>query len=111
MRHSPALIAFVLAKLAATRRYNYGFGRAEDIAGLFIVLSIAFSAGYILIEAVSKMINPQPIAYGGWVIVAALVGFIDNEAVAVLQIRVGSKLVLKRWSPTAGMRASMALLP
>jgi cation diffusion facilitator family transporter len=88
----PLLIAFVLARRAATRRYTYGFGRAEDIAGLFIVLSIAFSAGYILVEAVSKMINPQPIAYGGWVIVAALVGFIGNEAVAVLQIRVGNKI-------------------
>jgi len=88
----PLLIAFFLARRAATRRYTYGFGRAEDIAGLFIVLSIAFSAGYILIEAVSKMISPQPIAYGGWVIAAALVGFIGNEAVAVLQIRVGNRI-------------------
>lgn len=88
----PLWIAFVLARRAATKRYSYGFGRAEDIAGLFIVLSIAFSAGYILFEAISKLINPQPIAYGGWVIVAALLGFIGNEAVAVLQIRVGREI-------------------
>jgi cation diffusion facilitator family transporter len=88
----PLWIAFVLARRAATKRYNYGFGRAEDIAGLFIVVSIAFSAGYILVEAVSKIINPQPIAFGGWVIAAALLGFIGNEAVAVLQIRVGKKI-------------------
>lgn len=88
----PLWIAFVLARRAATRRYTYGFGRAEDIAGLFIVLSIGFSAGYILIEAVSKIINPKMIAYGGWVVVAALIGFIGNEAVAVLQIRVGKKI-------------------
>ncbi len=88
----PLWIAFVLARRAATKRYSYGFGRAEDIAGLFIVLSIGFSAGYILYEAVSKLINPQPIAFGGWVIAAAIIGFIGNEAVAVLQIRVGKQI-------------------
>lgn len=88
----PLWIAFVLARRVATKRYSYGFGRAEDIAGLFIVISIAFSAGYILYEAVSKLINPQPISYGGWVIVAAVIGFIGNEAVAALQIRVGKQI-------------------
>lgn len=88
----PLWIAFVLARRAATRRYTYGFGRAEDIAGLFIVLSIGFSAAYILFEAVTKIINPKLIAYGGWVVVAALVGFVGNEAVAVMQIRVGKKI-------------------
>ena len=88
----PLWIAFVLARRVATKRYTYGFGRAEDIAGLVIVLSIAFSAGYILVEAVSKIITPQPIAFGGWVIVAALVGFVGNEIVAVLQISVGKRI-------------------
>lgn len=88
----PLWIAFVLARRVATRRYTYGFGRAEDIAGLFIVLSIAFSAGYILYEAIGKLINPEPIAYAGWVIAAALLGFLGNEAVAVLQIRVGKQI-------------------
>ena len=88
----PLLLAFVLARRAATKRYTYGYGRAEDVAGLFIVLSIAFSAGYILYEAVSKLFNPEPIAYGGWVIFAALIGFVGNEAVAVLQIRVGKEI-------------------
>ena len=88
----PLWIAFVLAKRVATKRYTYGFGRAEDIAGLLIVLSIAFSAGYIIFEAVSKLITPQPIAFGGWVILAAIIGFAGNEAVAVLQIRVGKRI-------------------
>jgi cation diffusion facilitator family transporter len=88
----PLWIAFVLARRAATKRYSYGFGRAEDIAGLFIVLSIGFSAGYILFEAVSKLVNPQPIAFGGWVIAAAVIGFFGNETVAVLQIKVGKQI-------------------
>ncbi len=88
----PLWIAFVLSKRAATKRYTYGYGRTEDIAGLIIVLSIAFSAAYILFEAISRLFNPQAIAYGGWVIVAALLGFLGNETVAVLQIRVGKKI-------------------
>lgn len=88
----PLWIAFVLARRTATKRYTYGYGRAEDVAGLFIVISIAFSAIYIFVEATSKIINPQPIEFGGWVIVAALLGFFGNEAVAVLQIRVGKKI-------------------
>jgi cation diffusion facilitator family transporter len=88
----PLWIAFVLARRAANKRYTYGYGRAEDIAGLLIVVSIAFSAGYILYEAVARLINPEPIAFGGWVIAAALVGFAGNEAVAALQIRVGRQI-------------------
>ena len=88
----PLLIAFVLARRQANRRYTYGYGRAEDAAGLLIVVSIAFSAGYILWESVQKLINPQPIVYPGWIALAAVVGFIGNEVVAVMQIRTGRKI-------------------
>ena len=37
----PLWIAFALSTKAATRRYTYGFGRAEDLAGLFVVVMIA----------------------------------------------------------------------
>jgi cation diffusion facilitator family transporter len=40
----PLWIAFVLSRRAATRRYTYGYGRAEDLAGVFIVAMIALSA-------------------------------------------------------------------
>src|SRR6185312_15224392 len=40
----PLWIAFALGTKAATRRYTYGFGRAEDIAGLFVVAMITLSA-------------------------------------------------------------------
>jgi cation diffusion facilitator family transporter len=88
----PLWIAFVLARRGPSRRFTYGYGRAEDIAGLLIVVSIAFSAGYIFYEAIGKLLNPQLIEFGGWVVAAALTGFIGNEAVAVLQIRVGRQI-------------------
>lgn len=88
----PLLIAFYLARRAATRRYTYGFGRAEDVAGIFIVLSIAFSAGYIFWESIQRFLNPQPLEMLGWIAAAAIIGFLGNEAVALLQIRVGRRI-------------------
>jgi len=88
----PLLIAFYLARRAATRRYTYGFSRAEDIAGIFIVLSIAISAGVIFWESFNKLLNPQPLTNLGWVAAAAVIGFLGNEAVALLQIRVGRRI-------------------
>jgi cation diffusion facilitator family transporter len=88
----PLLIAFSLARRAATRRYTYGYGRAEDVAGVAIVLSIAFSAGYILWESARKLLDPQPLGNLPWVAGAAVVGFLGNEAVALLQIRTGRRI-------------------
>lgn len=88
----PLWIAFVLGRRAATSRYTYGYGRAEDLAGVFIVLMIAASAGLAGWESVQRLLNPQPIANLGWVMVAAVVGFAGNEAVAVFRIRVGNEI-------------------
>jgi len=88
----PLLIAFYLARRVATRRYTYGYGRAEDIAGIFIVLSILVSAGIVFWESAQRLLNPQPLENIGWVAVAAIVGFLGNEAVAMMQIRVGKRI-------------------
>ncbi len=88
----PLLIAFYLGRRAATRRFTYGFARAEDVAGIFIVLSIAFSAGVVLWQSADKLFNPQPLTHLPWVAAAAIIGFVGNEAVALLQIRVGQQI-------------------
>lgn len=88
----PLWIAFALGTRAATRRYTYGFGRAEDIAGLFVVAMIALSAIIAGVESVRRLINPVPIEHVGWVAAAGLVGFIGNELVAVYRIRVGCRI-------------------
>ena len=88
----PLLAAFYLARRAATRRYTYGFGRAEDLAGVLIVASIAFSAGYILWQSLRKLVDPQPIEQLWWVAAAAVIGFAGNEAVAWFQIRTGRRI-------------------
>ena len=88
----PLLIAFYLARRVATRRFTYGFGRAEDIAGIFIVLSIVYSAGHIMFESFRRFFQPFPLENLGLVALAAVIGFIGNEAVATLQITVGKRI-------------------
>jgi len=88
----PLLIAFYLARRAATRRYTYGFARAEDVAGIFIVISIAFSAAVIFWQSIQKLIYPAPMQNLGWVALAAIIGFFGNEFVAWLQIRKGREI-------------------
>jgi len=88
----PLLVAFYLARRAACRRYPYGYGRAEDVAGVFIVLSIVVSAAIVFWESFQKLLDPQPLTNLGWVAAAAVVGFLGNEGVALLQIRVGRRI-------------------
>jgi cation diffusion facilitator family transporter len=88
----PLWIAFVLGRRAATRRYTYGFGRAEDLAGLFVVAMIALSAIVAGVEAVRRLIDPVPIDHLGLVAAAGFVGFAGNELVALYRIRVGRQI-------------------
>jgi len=88
----PLWIAFALSRRPATRRYTYGFGRAEDLAGLFIVAMIAFSAVFAGAESVRRLIEPVAITHVWWVAAAGLVGFAGNELVAVFRIRVGRRI-------------------
>ncbi|OZM80326.1 hypothetical protein CFP66_21780 [Pseudonocardia sp. MH-G8] len=88
----PLWIAFVLGRRAATRRYTYGYGRAEDLAGVFIVAMIALSAVVAGYESIRRLLDPQPITSPGVVLAAGLIGFAGNELVAVHRIRVGRRI-------------------
>ncbi|WP_405167332.1 cation diffusion facilitator family transporter [Nocardia sp. NBC_01499] len=88
----PLWIAFALGRRAATRRYTYGFGRAEDLAGLFVVAMIALSALVAGYEAVRRLLAPVPIEHLGLVAVAGVIGFLGNETVALYRIRVGRQI-------------------
>jgi cation diffusion facilitator family transporter len=88
----PLWIAFALSRRAANRRYTYGLGRAEDLAGLFVVTLIAASAAVAAAEAVRRLIHPAPLSHLTWVAAAGVVGFIGNELVALYRIRIGKKI-------------------
>ncbi len=88
----PLGIAFALARLRPTRRFPCGFGRAEDLAGLAIIATILASGTAAAYEAVSRLLHPQPIQMLWAVVLASLVGFGGNEAVAIFRIRVGRQI-------------------
>lgn len=88
----PLGVAFVLGRRAANRKFTYGYGRAEDLAGIAIVLTIAASAALAAYEAIDRLMNPRDVSHLGIVSVAAVIGFIGNEWVARYRIRVGRKI-------------------
>jgi cation diffusion facilitator family transporter len=88
----PLGIAFALARRAATRRFTYGFGRSEDLAGLLIVAVIAASAVLTCWQAIQRLIHPYPVHQLGWVAAAGLLGFAGNEIVARYRIRTGRQI-------------------
>jgi cation diffusion facilitator family transporter len=88
----PLIIAFHLGRRTPTRRFAYGFRRAEDLVGLLIVLVIGVSAGLIVWESLDALTSPHELTNLGWVLVAAVVGAVGNEAVARYRIRVGRRI-------------------
>lgn len=88
----PLWIAFVLSRRVASRRYTYGLGRAEDLAGLFVVAMISLSAVIAGWQAIDRLLNPSPVTNLGWVAVAGIIGFGGNELVALYRIRVGRQI-------------------
>src|SRR5262245_55442360 len=55
----PLWIAFSLARRAATKRFTYGYGRAEDLAGLVVLLFVVFSALTAGYESYLKFMSPE----------------------------------------------------
>jgi cation diffusion facilitator family transporter len=88
----PLAVAFWLARRRATRRFTYGLGRVEDLAGVAIVLTILASALVAAYQAATRLLHPEPVQMLGAVAAAAVVGFLGNEAVAVFRIRVGRQI-------------------
>jgi cation diffusion facilitator family transporter len=88
----PLGVAFLLARWRPTKRFTYGYGRVEDLAGVLVVLIILFSAVVAGYESIDRFFHPRTMGYIWAVAAAAVVGFAGNEAVAVFRIRVGKEI-------------------
>ena len=88
----PLGIAFVVGRRPPTRRYTYGYGRAEDLAGIVIVVVIAASSALAAYEAVTRLAHSRLVTNLLAVAVAAVIGFTGNELVARYRIRTGRKI-------------------
>ncbi len=88
----PLWIAYRLNLKQKSKDYPYGYGRAEDLAGLFIVLMIALSAGVVFWESIDRIYNPVEMDHLGILALSGIVGFMGNEIVAKYRINVGKKI-------------------
>lgn len=88
----PLWLAFSLGKKKPNQKYTYGFGRAEDIAGIFIIVMIAISSVVAFWEAFQRLLHPHLVTNLIWVASAAILGFLGNEIVAQYRIRTGQKI-------------------
>lgn len=88
----PIWLAFILARRLPTRRFSYGYGRAEDLAGVVVLLFIAASAVFAAYEAIDRLMHPAEVRFLWAVALAGLVGFAGNELVARYRIRVGREI-------------------
>lgn len=88
----PLLIAFRLARRRPSARFTYGYGRAEDLAGVFVVVMIALSSVFAAYEAVTRLVDPRDVEHVWAVAIAGGIGFVGNEVVARYRIRVGRRI-------------------
>jgi len=88
----PLGLAFLLGRRPPNRRYTYGYGRAEDLAGVLIVVVIAVSAVAAGWTAIDRLLHPAPVSQLWVVAAAAVLGFAGNELVAQLRIRTGRRI-------------------
>ena len=88
----PLSVAFVLARRPPSRRFTFGLGRVEDLAGLAVVLTISASAAVAAYVAIQRLVHPQPVSNLGAIVLASIIGFVGNEAVAIFRIRVGKQI-------------------
>ncbi|HIK44744.1 MAG TPA: cation diffusion facilitator family transporter, partial [Leptolyngbyaceae cyanobacterium M65_K2018_010] len=88
----PLGVAFMIGRRQPTERFAYGYGRMEDLAGLTVVGVVLVSAIITAYESVDRFYHPQSIHHLGALALAALIGFMGNELVALFRIRVGREI-------------------
>ncbi len=78
-----AWIAAVLAKRPATPRLTYGFRNASVLAALFNAVFLLVAVGAIGLEAIQRLLHPEPVAEKTVIVVAAI-GILVNGATAMM---------------------------
>lgn len=85
-------LAFSLSRRAASPRYPYGLYRAEDLAGVFVVVVMAASAALAGWESLQHLTAGERPRHLVPALAAALVGVLGNEAVARYKISTGRRI-------------------
>jgi cation diffusion facilitator family transporter len=86
-----ALFSVKTSSLPADEKHPFGHGKIENISGTVEALLIFVAAGWILWEAVSKLIEPQPMETVGWGVVVMFLSAAANTTVARMLFKVGKE--------------------
>ena len=78
-----ALVARRISKRPADEHRTFGYGRAEVVGGLINLTSIMVIAGYLLIEAITRMFD-RPEVDGWMMVIVAGIALVVDAATAVL---------------------------
>jgi divalent metal cation (Fe/Co/Zn/Cd) transporter len=70
----PLAIAFWFARKRPSKRFSFGYGRVEDLAGVAIILTILASAIIAGYESIQRLLHPQDVSYLWAVVTAFCVG-------------------------------------
>jgi cation diffusion facilitator family transporter len=88
----PLWIAFSLGRKGANDRFSHGYHRAEDLAGLVIVVAIGASAVAVIWESARRVAEPRELHHIPWVIAAGVIGALGNEFVARYRMHAGRRI-------------------
>ncbi len=85
-------IGFAVSKKPPSRRYPYGYERAEDLSGLGVALVIWASAVFAGVESYRKLVSHTATTHLAIGMVGAVLGIVGNQAVARYKAVVGKRI-------------------
>ena len=88
----PLGLAFIVGRRKPTKRFTYGYGRLEDLAGVAVILTIFVSAVWAGYESISRFVHPRAVSNLWAVAAASIIGFLGNEGVAIFRMKVGREM-------------------
>lgn len=89
-----AMIAFFAVRTSGRpedKEHPFGHGKIENLSGAIEALLIFVAAGYIIYEAVQKLIWPHPLERVGWGIIVMMVSAFMNMGVSHYLFKVGKE--------------------
>lgn len=110
-----ALFAVKTAGKPADRDHPFGHGKFENISGTVEALLIFFAAGWIVYEAVNKLLHPQPLEAAFWGVAVMLFSAAVNTVVSHFLFRVGHRtnsvaLVADAWHLRTDVWTSLGVM-
>ncbi|HAR97634.1 MAG TPA: cation transporter [Syntrophus sp. (in: bacteria)] len=84
-----ALFSVRTSSVPADTRHPFGHGKVENISGVVEALLIFLAAGWIIYEAVERILHPRPLGYIAWGIAVMLISAAANYFVSAWLFRIG----------------------